>query len=103
MITISENAILKIKEIIPTDSFLRIYVKGGGCTGFQYGFEIETDSNDDDTIIESNGIKVLVDSTSSQYLEGSEVNYTTSIAGSSFVVKNPNATAQCGCGKSFSA
>lgn len=104
MISLTQNAIDKIKEILSTettDSKLRIYVKGGGCTGMQYGFSIESEVAEDDTLLEFDGIGVLIDSTSSQYLDGSEVSYNSSLAGSSFAVKNPNATAKCGCGSSF--
>lgn len=104
MITLTPNAIKQVKEILsnePSDSKLRVYVHGGGCTGFQYGFSIDTEVNEDDHSIEVEDITILVDSVSSQYLDGVEINYTSSLAGSNFSIKNPNATAQCGCGSSF--
>lgn len=104
MITVTENALNKLKEVLldgDTLSKLRIYVTGGGCTGMQYGFSIETESNEDDTSVNCGGVEILIDSVSSQYLEGSEVDYSSNLTSSSFSVKNPNATAKCGCGSSF--
>jgi len=83
------------------DLKLRIYVSGGGCSGFQYGFTFDETVNEDDTVLEQHGIQILVDSMSIGYLKDSTVDYTTSIAGSQFVIKNPNAVSQCGCGSSF--
>lgn len=83
---------------------LRIFVQGGGCSGFQYGFQFVEEINEDDTIVESEeGIKVVVDPMSMMYLMGAEVDYTKSLAGEQFVIRNPNATTTCGCGSSFSA
>ena len=81
---------------------LRVYVTGGGCSGFQYGFTFDELAADDDTFIEKDGVTVLVDPMSFQYLAGSQVDYTEGLEGSRFVVNNPNATTTCGCGASFS-
>lgn len=81
---------------------LRVFVTGGGCSGFQYGFSFDEAVNEDDTVIEQNGAKLLVDPLSFQYLAGSEIDYTEGLEGSKFVVKNPLATTTCGCGMSFS-
>ena len=78
-------------------------MQGGGCSGFQYGFTFDEDINDDDTQFEKNGVTLLVDSMSYQYLVGAEIDYKEDINGSQFVIKNPNATTTCGCGSSFSA
>ena len=107
MLDITENAALKIKEVIQEennlDLKLRIFVQGGGCSGFQYGFTIDELQNDDDFCITAHGISVLVDSMSAQYLQGAEINYVDDISGSQFTIKNPNAETTCGCGSSFSA
>ena len=81
---------------------LRVYVTGGGCSGFQYGFTFDEDVNDDDTIVEKGGVSLLIDSMSYQYLVGAEIDYTEGLQGSQFVIRNPNATSTCGCGSSFS-
>ena len=83
-------------------SFLGVAVLGGGCSGFQYNFSFEEQSNDDDLLIERNGARVVVDSTSLELLKGSELDYVEEMVGSAFQVKNPNATSSCGCGNSFS-
>ena len=105
MITVSESAQIKLKDIIAEednpDLKLRIFVQGGGCSGFQYGFTMEETSNEDDFVIELAGVTMLVDALSSQYLQGATVDYTESIQGSQFTIKNPNATTTCGCGSSF--
>lgn len=80
---------------------LRVYIEGGGCSGFQYGFELAQAPNDDDTIIEKAGVKLVVDPLSFQYLAGSEVDYRDDLMGARFVVNNPNAVTTCGCGASF--
>jgi iron-sulfur cluster assembly accessory protein len=82
------------------DSALRLYVSGGGCSGFQYGLAFDK-KNDDDTLIESHGVKVIVDQESAKYLDGSEIDYEESVMGEGFKVNNPNATETCGCGHSF--
>lgn len=105
LITISDNAVKKIKEIMssePDTSFLRVFVEGGGCSGFQYGFTIDDQKNDDDFEITANDLTVLVDSMSSQYLQNAEIDYSESLSGSQFSIKNPNAQTTCGCGSSFS-
>ncbi len=81
---------------------LRVFITGGGCSGFQYGFTFEEDVSEDDTQIEKNGVTLLVDATSYQYLVGAEIDYSDGIEGSQFVIRNPNATTTCGCGSSFS-
>jgi iron-sulfur cluster insertion protein len=81
---------------------LRVFITGGGCSGFQYGFTFDELLADDDTVIEKEGVTVLVDPMSFQYLAGSVVDYTEGLEGSRFVINNPNATATCGCGSSFS-
>jgi iron-sulfur cluster insertion protein len=81
---------------------LRVYVTGGGCSGFQYGFSFDDQVAEDDTVVEKNGVKVLLDPLSYPYLSGSEVNYEEGLMGSRFVIQNPNAKTTCGCGSSFS-
>lgn len=85
------------------DLMLRIYVQGGGCSGFQYGFTFDETINEGDEAIETDGVKLLVDPMSVQYLMGAEVDYTEGLQGAQFVIRNPNATTTCGCGSSFSA
>ncbi len=84
------------------DVRLRVFVSGGGCSGFQYGFQFEEAVADDDTVIEKDGVALLVDPMSYQYLAGAEIDYTEGIEGAQFVIRNPNATTTCGCGSSFS-
>ncbi|MSR25318.1 MAG: iron-sulfur cluster insertion protein ErpA [Nitrospiraceae bacterium] len=106
MVTISAMAEQKIKELIveEKDSVgLRIYVKGGGCHGYQYGMAFESKVADDDTIIEKGGVQVIMDSQSAPMLQGAEVDYVDSLQGSGFAIKNPQAKTTCGCGSSFSA
>jgi iron-sulfur cluster insertion protein len=93
-------ALLASKESRPV--MMRVAVLGGGCSGFQYNFSFEEQRNEDDLLIERNGAAVLVDSTSLEFLKGSELDYVEEMVGSSFQVKNPNATSSCGCGNSFS-
>ena len=81
---------------------LRVYVQGGGCSGFQYGFTFDEMVNDDDTQMTKNGVTLLIDPMSLQYLMGAEIDYTEGLEGAQFVIKNPNATSTCGCGSSFS-
>lgn len=103
----TDNASNKVRELIEEegnpDLKLRVFVTGGGCSGFQYGFTFDEISNDDDTLVEKNGVTLLIDPMSYQYLVGAEIDYTDGIEGSQFVIKNPNATSTCGCGSSFSA
>ena len=82
---------------------LRVYVSGGGCSGFQYGFTFDEEVNEDDTSVENAGVTVLIDSMSIQYLAGAEIDYKEDVSGAQFVIRNPNATTTCGCGSSFSA
>ena len=82
---------------------LRVFVQGGGCSGFQYGFTIEEKPEEDDTVYTKHGVKVVVDSMSYSYLIGSEIDYKDDLNGSSFVIRNPQATSTCGCGSSFAA
>ena len=82
---------------------LRVFITGGGCSGFQYGFTFEEEVGEDDTQVEKDGVTLLIDPTSFQYLAGAEIDYTDGIEGSQFVIRNPNATSTCGCGSSFSA
>ena len=106
MITITPIAVNKIKELLGNEKDpkgLRIYVKGGGCHGYQYGMAIElAELAEDDTVIEKEGINVIMDSQSAPLLQGAEVDYTDSLQGSGFAIKNPNAKTTCGCGSSFS-
>jgi iron-sulfur cluster insertion protein len=106
MITLTESALAKISDILAEENNpamkLRTFVQGGGCSGFNYGFMLDEEQNEDDFIIENSGASVLVDSMSMQYLQGATIDYKEEIMGSSFVIKNPNATTTCGCGSSFS-
>ena len=103
----TDNAAKKVKELIEEegspDLKLRVFVSGGGCSGFQYGFTFEDTSNDDDTMVDNDGVILLIDPMSLQYLVGAEIDYQDSLQGSQFVIRNPNATTTCGCGSSFSA
>jgi iron-sulfur cluster insertion protein len=103
----TDSAAAKVADLIAeegnTDLKLRVFVQGGGCSGFQYGFTFDEAVNEDDTTFEKNGVTLLVDSMSFQYLVGAEIDYKEDIIGSQFVIKNPNATTTCGCGSSFSA
>ena len=106
MVTISQKAQEKIGEMMQeeTDTIgLRMYVKGGGCHGYQYGMLFESKMGDDDSVIEQGAVKIIMDSQSAPLLAGSEVDYVDSVQGSGFVMKNPQAKTTCGCGSSFSA
>jgi iron-sulfur cluster insertion protein len=81
---------------------LRVFVQGGGCSGFQYGFTFDENINDDDTAVENGGVTLLIDPMSFQYMVGAEIDYTEGLEGAQFVIRNPNATTPCGCGSSFS-
>jgi iron-sulfur cluster assembly accessory protein len=104
-ITVTESAASKIKDLLAeedkTDSGLRVFVQGGGCSGFQYGLMIEENGGVGDQTFESNGIKLYVDPVSLSYLKGAEVDFVDTITGGGFTIKNPNATSTCGCGSSF--
>jgi iron-sulfur cluster insertion protein len=105
-IALSDAAIHKVSELLAEEGNpnlkLRIYVTGGGCSGFQYGFAFEETSAEDDFLIEQSGVGVLIDAISLQYLTGAEIGYEDGLEGSRFVIKNPNASTTCGCGSSFS-
>ena len=103
---LSDNAQRRLKALMAEDGAsniaLRVYVTGGGCSGFQYGFAFDAARQDDDIVIEKNGVTVLIDSVSAGYMAGSEIDYVNDLIGASFQVKNPNAVSSCGCGTSFS-
>jgi iron-sulfur cluster insertion protein len=103
----TDSAAAKVKALIDeegnADLKLRVFVSGGGCSGFQYGFTFDEDTNEDDTVMQKNGVTLLIDAMSYQYLIGAEIDYQESVEGAQFVIKNPNATSTCGCGSSFSA
>jgi iron-sulfur cluster insertion protein len=105
-INFSDAAASKVAEMIAEEGNpalkLRVYVSGGGCSGFQYGFAFEEEDKEDDMAIEKGGVKLVVDAMSMQYLMGAEIDFEDSLEGSRFVIRNPNATSTCGCGSSFS-
>ena len=102
----SDNAAFKVRDLIAEEGNpnlqLRIYVSGGGCSGFQYGFAFEETAGADDTMLEKHGVRVLIDPISLPYLAGAEVDFEDGLDGSRFVIRNPNAKRTCGCGSSFS-
>jgi|TARA_Y200000002_G_C22105470_1_gene424484 iron-sulfur cluster insertion protein len=106
LLVFTEAAANKVKTLIEeekNDSLkLRVFVSGGGCSGFQYGFTFDENIQDGDTKVDKNGVTLLVDPMSFQYLSGAEIDYKEDLEGSQFVIKNPNATTTCGCGSSFS-
>lgn len=101
----TDNAAKKVKELIQEEKnpalMLRVFVSGGGCSGFQYGFTFEENANEDDTRVENGGVTLLIDPLSFQYLAGAEIDYQDGVQGAQFVIKNPNAKTTCGCGSSF--
>lgn len=101
----TDAAVAKVKELIEEEKnpalMLRVFVSGGGCSGFQYGFTFEETTSEDDTRIEKNGVTLLIDPLSFQYLSGAEIDYREDLNGAQFVIKNPNAKTTCGCGSSF--
>ena len=100
---ISPSAAQRVSQLMSSsDIGLCVYVEGGGCSGFQYGFQLESEQQDDDFVIEENGITLLIDSLSIQYLMGAEVDYLDDLMGARFSIHNPNASTTCGCGSSFS-
>jgi iron-sulfur cluster assembly accessory protein len=104
-ITLTERAARRINEIMagePSGSMLRISVNGGGCSGFQYAFDVDAARQNDDLVIERDGATVLVDEVSIQYIDGSVIDFVDDLMGQSFKIENPHATASCGCGTSFS-
>ncbi len=106
-IIFTDSAASKVGELIAEEGNdnmkLRVYVSGGGCSGFQYGFTFDEEVNEDDTCVEKDGVTVLIDAMSIQYLAGAEIDYKEDLSGAQFVIRNPNATTTCGCGSSFSA
>ena len=106
-ITLDNSAIVKIKDLLAIEDViglkLRIYVSGGGCSGFQYGFTFDDTQNEDDFVIDQDEVSLLVDAHSMQYLTGAVISYNTSLMTSGFEIKNPAATSTCGCGSSFAA
>jgi iron-sulfur cluster insertion protein len=106
MLTITSTAEAKIRELMqeePDTVGLRVFVKGGGCHGYQYGMSFESKMGEDDTVIEKGDVKVIMDSQSAPLLTGTEIDYVDSVQGSGFAIKNPQAKTTCGCGSSFSA
>lgn len=105
-IQFSDACIAKVKELLAQEEnhnlMLRVFVQGGGCQGFQYGFEFEEKPGEDDEVIERDGVKFLVDSLSLQYLVGADIDYKDDLEGAQFVIRNPNAVTTCSCGSSFS-
>ena len=102
----TDSAAQKVRALIEEEGNpelkLRVFVQGGGCSGFQYGFTFDESVNEDDTVMDKEGVQLLIDSMSYQYLVGAEIDYKEDLEGSQFVIKNPNATTTCGCGSSFS-
>jgi iron-sulfur cluster assembly accessory protein len=104
-VRVSERAARRIGEILksePPGTMLRVSVEGGGCSGFQYKFDVDRDVADDDLVIDRNGAVILIDPISLKYMDGAEIDFVDDLIGASFKVANPNATASCGCGTSFS-
>jgi iron-sulfur cluster insertion protein len=103
----TDSAADKVRQLVDEegnpDLKLRVFVQGGGCSGFQYGFTFDEVVNEDDTPMSKNGVTLLIDAMSLQYLMGAEIDYKEDLQGAQFVIKNPNATTTCGCGSSFSA
>jgi iron-sulfur cluster insertion protein len=107
MVNVSTTAASKINELLAeeqkAESGLRVFVQGGGCSGFQYGLMIEDSPGPSDESFESNGVKLFIDPISARYLTGAEVDFVDSVTGGGFTIRNPNAKSTCGCGSSFSA
>ena len=107
MVTLEQGAVNKIKSLLVEEDNqelkLRLFVSGGGCSGFQYGFTFDETQNEDDFAVEKDGVTLLIDAMSMQYLNDSTIDYTKSLMGEQFEIKNPNATSKCGCGSSFAA
>jgi len=101
----TDNAANKVRDLITEEGNaelkLRVFVTGGGCSGFQYGFTFDEVQNEDDTVMQKNGVTLLIDPMSYQYLVGAEIDYSEGLEGAQFVIKNPNASSTCGCGSSF--
>jgi iron-sulfur cluster insertion protein len=104
-LTLTNTAADKIRGLLESEDNsalnLRIFVSGGGCSGFQYGFTFDDEIKDNDEVVDSHGVKLLVDQMSLELIDGAEVDYQSSVNGESFVIRNPNAGSSCGCGKSF--
>lgn len=102
----TDSAAAKVKDLLTEEGNpelkLRVFVQGGGCSGFQYGFTFDEAVNDDDTVLDKEGVQLLVDPMSFQYLVGAEIDYKEDLEGAQFVIRNPNASTTCGCGSSFS-
>ena len=102
----TDSAADKVRELIEEEDnealMLRVFISGGGCSGFQYGFSFDENITDGDTIVEKEGVKLLIDPMSIQYLTGAEIDYSEGLEGAQFVIRNPNAQTTCGCGSSFS-
>lgn len=105
-IIFTDSAAGKVKQLIEEENNpqlkLRVFISGGGCSGFQYGFTFDEEIQDGDTVVEKNGVTLLIDPMSIQYLTGAEIDYTEGLEGAQFVIRNPNAVTTCGCGSSFS-
>lgn len=106
VLVFTDAAAAKVRELIEEEGNpnlkLRVFITGGGCSGFQYGFTFDEEVADDDTVIEKGGVTLLIDPMSYQYLVGAEIDYVEDINGAQFVIRNPNAVTTCGCGSSFS-
>tara|TARA_B100001173_G_C15942003_1_gene527527 strand:+ start:450 stop:785 length:336 start_codon:yes stop_codon:yes gene_type:complete len=102
-INLSGNAVKRIQDLLPNNksNYFRVYVTGGGCSGFQYGFKFDDNPEEDDDVVDFNGFTILLDSLSYPYLYGSTLDYVEDLSGSRFLVTNPNAKTTCGCGESF--
>mgnify|MGYP002048825377 FL=1 len=102
-INLSGNAVKRIQDLLPGNksNYFRVYVTGGGCSGFQYGFKFDDNPEEDDDVVDFNGFTILLDSLSYPYLYGSTLDYVEDLSGSRFLVTNPNAKTTCGCGESF--
>ncbi len=102
----TDAAVGKVKELIEDENnaalMLRVFISGGGCSGFQYGFSFDESITEGDTVVEKEGVKLLIDPMSIQYLTGAEIDYSEGLDGAQFVIRNPNAQTTCGCGSSFS-
>lgn len=102
----TDSAAAKVKELLEEEGNdalkLRVFIQGGGCSGFQYGFTFDENSDDGDTLVEKEGVQLVVDPMSFQYLVGAEIDYSSGLEGEQFVIRNPNAQTTCGCGSSFS-
>lgn len=104
-LVLTDSAVTRVRELMAMeqadDLKLRVYVTGGGCSGFQYGFDLTRETEEDDSVIDNDGVIVVIDPLSYQYLVGSTVDFETGLMGARFMVQNPNATSTCGCGSSF--